>query len=659
MAISGVTTTADNGVNRITNTQNITGTGTIDGETIVLDDSDARLKSSSSGSVTVTNSQIKLDSDTTGSNDGNAVINYGGRSVTTTVMKFVDSTILTKPFTSRHNIMVTWLENVTVIEGGNTHQMFCYTSTNSHLDTVLFKGINVWEVYRAPSVAFNIKVSNVGYGYLNWEAGRLDFFGFATENISRGHFWHGTGNSGRNYSYHWNPDTSVDFKKLYLTHANNRVYIGYTATWEFRDLISNAKLSDVLLIFKDNRSGSTATKGTYKTDSNGHLKGTYDSQNDTTGSDIVRPTLFVRQKQIVHVDTGHPGIYDYPVVTITGGQGDRQKNYDLDDVTAYIELRSYKHLSVPGFEPGDTFSITAEIGAINSDKTINRYSIKFLTPDDGVTVTKTTALAYSKIDTLSKLYDRTKAEWRDNNGYPLPKKDGSKIDLDDINLTIDGGSGSAFSFATSTITISCDDTIEKTSKFDTIKTTGDITIKNDAIVDEIAFDGDVDIEQDIGLTDITIDGDVHFNTGANSTIDLSGVTINGTVYNDDTSHTLTLNATDGTTITTVGDPGTGNGQTNLRNPVTLKVTALDDDTGSGINIAHVMIQKQSDKSTVKSGATNSSGIYEATYYYESDLDVVGWVRQSDLTDEDYIEKDFSGTITSEGLAIQTRLTPIN
>jgi DNA/RNA endonuclease YhcR with UshA esterase domain len=588
MTISGITTTTDNGVNRITNDQNITGTGTIDGETIVLDGSSSYLESSSSGSVTVTNSQVKLDSDTPTGNDATAVINYGGRAITTTTMKFVDSAILTAGLSSRHNIMVTWLEDVTIIESGNSHNLFCYTATNAHVENVLFRGIKVWEVYRAPSVAFNIKVSNVGFGYLNWEAGRLDFFGFATEDISSGHFWHGTGNSGNNYSYHWNPNTSVDFEKLYLTSSNNRVYVGYTATWEFRDLLSDAKLSDVYLIFKDNRTGTTATKGSFTTDTNGHLKGTYDSQNDTTGSDIVRPTLFVLQKQVVNVDTGHPGAYDYPVVTITGDQGDRQKNYDVDTVTAYIEIRSYKHLAVTGFEPGDTFSISEEVGTIAADKTVDSYSLKYLTPDTGVTVTKTVALAYTKLDTLDKLYDRCKAEWRDNNDYPLVVPNGYKLDLDDVDIKIDGGSGSAYSYSSSTITISCDDTLVTGSKFTTVKTTGDMTIQGDAVIDGLSFDGDVYLNNATDLTDVTVTGDLHINTGAASTLEFDNVTVSGSVYNDDTAHTLIINSVNGSSVT-AGDAGTGNGQTDIRHPVTVKVIVKDLTTKSAIGDARVLL----------------------------------------------------------------------
>jgi len=632
MAISGITTTDNNGVRRITDTQNITGTGTIDGETIVLDDGDARLKASSNGSVVVTNSQIKLDSDVTGSNDGNAVINYGGRATTTTTMKFVDSTILASPFTGRKNIMVTWLERVSVIESGNTNNLFCYTSKDSHVEDVLFRGIRVWEVYRSPAVAFNIKVSDVGFGYLNWEAGRLDFFGFATQNISSGHIWHGTGNSGRNYSYHWNPDTSVDFEKLYLTHANNRVYIGYTATWEFIDVSNNSKISDVYVSYSDDRSGSKTLLGEYVTNSNGRLKGTWDSQFNTTGSDIERPTLFTWDKQIIHVDTGSAGAYTYPVAVITGEQGDRQKNYDIDEVTAYVEIRSYAHILVTGYTPSDTFTPTTEIGSINADKSVARYSKFFLIPDVGVTVTKSTALGYTKIDTLEKLYDRCKAEWRDNSNHPIPQKDGVKIDFGSTSLVIDGSSGTAYSYSSPTITIKSDGSIIKTNKFETILTTGTITINNNATVNGINFEGTIHLNQATNLSNINIVGNLYINTGSDSELDFSNVSVSGNIYNNDTSHTLTINLKQGSTAT-AGDAGSGNGETNVLKPVPIKVTVKDITSGDLLQNARVLLRADvggdlAENTVIVNELTDNHGEVNKTFNYTSDQPIKGKVRKA-------------------------------
>jgi hypothetical protein len=451
MAIANITTTANNGVVRITNTQTITGTGgsagTIDGECVVLDSSASYLETgTSTGEIFITNSQIVLDSDTPTGNDTTAVLNYGGRAVTTTTFSVVDSLILAKPYTSRHNIMVTELTRSEVIESNGTGYLFCYTGTDAILDTVLFRGINVWEVYAPPSILFSVTVDDVNYGYLNWEAGRLDFFNFAVTNIARAHAWIGQGASN-NASWHWNNDTTFNKEIMYLTAANNRYYEGYTATWKFIDRDTSNPIEDVLIIYRDDRSGSSALQGEMTTNSSGHMSGTFDSQNDTTGSDIERPTLFFLTAQVTTIDTSSPGAYDYPTAVITGDQGNRSYNYRIEIVSPELEVRSYLHEAPTGYGPHNFFYISAEIGSIASDLSINRYQDFVLGSDSGVTVSKTTADGYTTLTNLEQVYDRTKAEWYDNNEYPLPRKDGLKIDLKDISLEIDDSSGTAFSFS--------------------------------------------------------------------------------------------------------------------------------------------------------------------------------------------------------------------
>jgi hypothetical protein len=447
MAITGITTLTDNGVVRITNTQTITGTGTIDGECVVIDRSTSYLETgTSSGSISVTNSEIVLDSDTPTGNDTTAVINYGGRTVTTTTVSFVDSFILAKTLTTRHNIMVTELTRCSVIESGSSGYLFCYTGTNAIVDTVLFRGINVWEIYQAPSIFFNVTVDDVNFGYLNWEAGRLDVFGFAVSSIGMGHIWMGQG-AANNASWHWNNDPSVDKRIFYLTYASNRYYEGYTATWKFIDRDTLNPIQDVLLIFRDDRSGSSAARGSFTTDSTGILTGTYISQTDTTGSSTTRPTLFMLTAQITSVDTSSPGAYDFPTSVLTGEQGNRSYNYRIDIVSPELEVRSYGYQAVTGFGPADFYSISAEIGSINSDLSISRYQDFVLSADTGVTVSQATADAYTTLTNLEQFFDRTKSEWRDNDVYPLPTKDGLIIDLKDVSVAIDASAASAFTFS--------------------------------------------------------------------------------------------------------------------------------------------------------------------------------------------------------------------
>lgn len=452
MAIANITTTTDNGVQRITNNQQVTGTGasagTIDGECVVLDGSASVLETgTSAGEVLVTNSQIVIDSDTPTAQDAGAVLNYGGRAVTTTTMSFIDSLILIKSLSSRHNIMVTELTRTEVIESGSSGYMYCYTSTDAIVDAVLFRGINVWEIYAPPSVLFDVIVDDVNYAYLNWEAGRLDFFNFAVSNIATAYAWMGTGNSGNNYSYQWNNDTSFLNKEMYLTSANNRYYEGYTATWKFIDRDTGNAVEDVTVIFRDDRSGTSAAQGTFTTNSSGIMTGTFDSQNDTTGSDTTRATLFMLTTQVTSVSTGDPGSYDFPLSTIGGDQGNRSENYQIDTVSPEVEVRSYLHEALSGYGPASFFTPTEEIGSIASDLSVNRYENFILSADAGLTATKTVADAYTTLTDLERFFDRTKSEWYDNDEYPLPTKDGVKVDIKDVSIEIDASAASAWAFS--------------------------------------------------------------------------------------------------------------------------------------------------------------------------------------------------------------------
>lgn len=94
--------------------------------------------------------------------------------------------------------------------------------------------------------------------------------------------------------------------------------------------------------------------------------------------------------------------------------------------------------------------------------------------------------------------------------------------------------------------------------------------------------------------------------------------------------------------------------------VTVEVTVLDDETGLGINLAHVQLYLTSDYTTVVlSGATNASGYISASYTGSTPVDVEGWARQMDIVGTDYVPKDISGEITASGLSILVRLTPLS
>ena len=143
------------------------------------------------------------------------------------------------------------------------------------------------------------------------------------------------------------------------------------------------------------------------------------------------------------------------------------------------------------------------------------------------------------------------------------------------------------------------------------------------------------------------------------TITLDNFQVDGSgtdIYWAGTSDTLTVNATNGTNVSTTSSAG---GTVDIQNAVSLTITVIDDSTGQGIKDANVIMQKDSDKSTIISGSTNSSGIYSDSINYTGDTDFVGWARQMDLSGTDYEPKDFSGTITSSGASVNVRLVPIS
>ena len=121
--------------------------------------------------------------------------------------------------------------------------------------------------------------------------------------------------------------------------------------------------------------------------------------------------------------------------------------------------------------------------------------------------------------------------------------------------------------------------------------------------------------------------------------------------------TLTINVGTGANTPTIKNTGLGTVIV-VENQVTLQVEVLDDATGLGIDIAHIMMLKASDKSEIMSGATNASGIYSELFTYATDIPFVGWARQWDIIGEDYTPKDISGTITSAGSSITVRLKKI-
>lgn len=593
MAISGITTTANNGVERITNTQTITGTGSATGECLVLDNSASYLECTGTGVVSLEDCAIILDADVGTGNDATSPLNYGGRTVTGTTFELDYCHVIAGPFTARRNIQVTDLRNVNIIEQDGTGEMFVYTRGGGDIINVYLKGINVWEVYGPPANLANVRVDGPDSGYLNWEAGRLDFFNFAVANIGISHIWVGSGASD-NHCYHWNNDSSFDNQLLYFAAANNEYHEGFTSCWKFIDQLTGSSVEDVKVLLRDDYSGSMTLLGTYTTNSSGLMVGTWDSQNRSTGSSIVRDVLFMQTIWTDYVDTGNPGSGTYPIASIDAGNGARQENYDLAVVTNEIEVRSYLHQAPTGHEEGDDFVPTAEIGKRDTDGSVLTYQNFVLLPDAGITqTTQATVAAYTTLETLDKLYDRIKSEWYDNNSYPLPVFVGVAIDLGAVDLIVDGNASSAYAFSAGDITISTNTGSLNLGIGTTIKeitTTGTVTVQDSATINGIVINGDVVLTSEVDLSNLTINGDLNINiSGVDAVLAFSNVTVTGSVNNDNSSNTLIINLTNGSSLT-AGDPGTADGETNILQTVPIKVTVKDIEDGSLLENARVLIK---------------------------------------------------------------------
>ncbi len=145
---------------------------------------------------------------------------------------------------------------------------------------------------------------------------------------------------------------------------------------------------------------------------------------------------------------------------------------------------------------------------------------------------------------------------------------------------------------------------------------------------------------------------------AGTTVGVSGDADDAILVNVASGQTLTLATTVASTIPSVRNTGPGT-VTITANTVTVQVEVRDDDTGSLLELAHVLLLKTSDYSTqVLNGATAAAGIVEDTAYaYSGDEDVEGWVRQVDNIGTDYEPVNIAGTIKSGGLFLKARLKP--
>ena len=136
-----------------------------------------------------------------------------------------------------------------------------------------------------------------------------------------------------------------------------------------------------------------------------------------------------------------------------------------------------------------------------------------------------------------------------------------------------------------------------------------------------------------------------------------GSTGNEAIYvNFTSSSNLTINVAAGATVPSIRVAAGFTGNVNVvAGQVTIKFTITDEDTGALLQYARIEIQKNSDKSNLFQLETNTSGVATTTMTYTVDIPVVGWVRQWDISGDDYTPKSFSGTIGTNGLDLSIAL----
>lgn len=374
---------------------------------------------------------------------------------------------------SRTNIRISELSNKSSIVVNNTGtRLFVYTEGNARFVDCKFDGIETIETIGQFSQFYNVDFINTKYVMLNWNAGRIDRYGINVPSTRSGwETWIGTGNPN-NAIWDWNP-RQIRSDRIIHQSNNNRYYQGYTASFKFRDRVSELPVSDVYVGYSDNRSGTNSRRAEFVSNANGVLTGTVDTKTMTNGANIERPVLYLLTLRTVpyggSVNTGWP-------------EPPTRYNYNRRNITIQLDIRSYLHQEIP-----KAFSINSEKGLIDENQNVVNYFDYYLKPDANITNnSKTAVLAYTEIDDLNEFYDRAKAVWRQNNNYPLIKASGGIIDLPaNWNLVVDGTAANAYSVNTGTRTITIKSTeLKKSDKFSRIRAaSGQITFRNGGYID--------------------------------------------------------------------------------------------------------------------------------------------------------------------------------
>lgn len=123
------------------------------------------------------------------------------------------------------------------------------------------------------------------------------------------------------------------------------------------------------------------------------------------------------------------------------------------------------------------------------------------------------------------------------------------------------------------------------------------------------------------------------------------------------SSDITINVASGATTPSIRVAASFTGAVNVvAGLLPISFTVKSKTTGLGIPDANVMMQRKDTKATIVVGTTDINGLYSESVAASYDgVDYVGWIRQMDLTDPDYVGQDIQGTITSAGADISVSL----
>lgn len=182
--------------------------------------------------------------------------------------------------------------------------------------------------------------------------------------------------------------------------------------------------------------------------------------------------------------------------------------------------------------------------------------------------------------------------------------------------------------------------------------------KNNSISNYVGLEGGAVLwpTDSTNISDLTFsicDQDIEYDAASDATPSFLNI------VHDDNAGDYDVNNTSGSSVT-IPLSGTSNGNSytgslvEFEASVTLTFT-VKDEAGVAIDEARINIVNASTKVELYQIETNSSGIATQSHTYAGDLGIEGWIRQMDISGDDYIPQDFEGTIKSTGFDANIKL----